>query len=133
MGIYANTASGTSVSVVVSLSAAVDACRVVLLSVAGLSSAVAADTGEAHGTGAGSSSASVSLDIPADGVLIVGEARSNQATLSFSGVTLKNQYTVGSGGMAVGFDNRLDSATGKSVGYSAGNKAASALIAKSYT
>lgn len=133
MGIYANQATGTTATVVVSLSAAVDACRVVLLSVAGLSSATASDTGEKHGTGSGSSSASTSLDIPADGVLIVGQARSNQSTISFSGVTKENQYTVGNGGMAVGFDNRLSEAASTSIGYSAGNGAASALIAMSYT
>lgn len=133
MGIYAAAPTGTTATVAVSLSVAVDACTVVLLSVAGLSTNAANSTLDVHGTGAGSSSASGTLNIPADGVLIVGEARSNNAVITLGGVTKQNQYAVGSGAMAVGFDNRLATQTGRTVSYSAGSTAASALLAKSYT
>lgn len=128
-GIWSAQPSGTSGSVVVNFtSATAQACSIYLFAVAGLASATATDTlGLNSGVGdTGSASGSGTIDIAASGVLITGVVRANNTNnITLTGSTEQFETTFDSvHRMAVGFDYRMSSETGRTVGMSStGNSA----------
>ncbi len=87
-------------------------CVCVVLSIAsGATTATDFDSANANSTGA-----AVSLDIPANGILISAAAKADTNSIGFSGVTKRAETSPIAGyQIAWGWDNRLSAETGRSV------------------
>lgn len=127
-GIWAAKPSGTSGTVTVNFtSGTATACQIYILALADVASTTATDTTpapELTSTAGIGSSKSTTVNVPSDGVLIMGMIRTNTTALTLVGVTERIQETVSTNyRVAVGWDFRLSSETGRTVGYTSGNNA----------
>jgi hypothetical protein len=132
-GIFCAAPSGTSGNVVFFSNFRWTSLVAVVLSVAGLPSNTAYDTGAANNGGAPNSGVSSSLNIPANGVLIsCGAHAFDTAGITLGGVTNKTDYSLSGGAFRYGFDNRLSTQTNKAVSASWGGSKPGAVVAKSF-
>lgn len=132
-GIFAGAlASGTSGDIVVTWTGQnANAAGLILLSIAKISTTATASDGLV-GSGSGGTSASGSLDIPANGILIVASSHSNTNDATLSGVTERSAINVGSGRFEVGFDNRMGIQRNRAVSASWSGNAARGFHTRSY-
>ena len=89
----ATVASGTSGTIAVTFAGSVSRCKIANYALYGLSSTTAAHTAS-DGGGSGDTSASVTIDVPAAGILLSSAAYVNSADVqTLSGVTVDDSFT----------------------------------------
>jgi hypothetical protein len=100
-------------------------CVCAVLAISNISSG----TGDAGGSsGFNSTGGSVSINIPSNGMLISGMCKSNENSLSASGVTLQGQSSPLAGyRIGWGWSNRLSSQSGRTVSWSSSGGGATDL------
>lgn len=125
--------SGSSGDVVVDWTGQVGTHRSLVLLSARRIDATPFDQQAPGGGGAGGTSRTDTLDIPANGILVVAASHSNENNTTLVGVDEKTEISVGVGRLAVGYNTRMPAETGRTITASWSTTAARGLRIASFS